>query len=48
MKKLIIAFALLGISVSVGLVGQARAQEKELVFHGLQLEEFEYRRGDEG
>jgi copper resistance protein B len=47
MKRLIFAFALLGISVFLGLAGQARAQEKELVFHGLQLEEFEYRRGDE-
>jgi copper resistance protein B len=47
MKRLVIAFALMGISASLNFVGQATAQEKELVFYGLQLEEFEYRRGDE-
>ncbi len=47
MKRMIIACAWIGVFAALGSVQQARAQEKALLFHGLQLEEFEYRRGDE-
>ncbi|NQU58658.1 MAG: copper resistance protein B [Rhodospirillales bacterium] len=48
MNKLHIAFALMGALASMSFAMSAQAQEKGLVFYGLQVEEFEYRRGDEG
>ena len=48
MRRLLIAFALIGAFAALAPVHQAQAQEKAVLIYGLQLEEFEYRRGDEG
>jgi len=47
MKRLVIAFALFAAFASFSVSAPLSAQEKGTVFHGLQLEEFEYRHGDE-
>jgi len=47
MKSLMTAFAWIGVFAALGLVAPAQAQEKAYYFYGLQMEEFEYRLGDE-
>ncbi len=47
MKKRFNAFAWIGVLVSLSLANQAWAQEKAAMLYGAQLEEFEYRSGDE-
>ncbi len=44
MRNLLIAF---GLVATLHIVSPAEAQEKSMVFYGLQMEELEYRRGDE-
>ncbi len=44
MRRLLLAIGFLAPLISVH---QGQAQEKGLFFYGLQMEEFEYRRGDE-
>jgi len=48
MKRRFIAVALTGAVASLSVATPVRAQEKGMVFYGLQMEEFEYRQGDEG
>ena len=48
MKKLCAGFAWIGLFVTLAALNPAAAQEKGLVFYGLQMEEFEYRWGDTG
>lgn len=47
MKKRFIAFASIAVLASLSLANQAWAQEKAATLYGAQLEEFEYRSGDE-
>ncbi len=47
MKRLFTSLAWIGVVVSLALVNPAWAQEKGLLFYGAQLEEFEYRLGDQ-
>jgi copper resistance protein B len=47
MKSLMTAFAWIGVFAACGLGAPAQAQEKAYLFYGLQMEEFEYRLGDE-
>ena len=47
MKKFLIAFACVGAACLSLLVTPALAQTKSMIFYGLQMEELEYRRGDE-
>jgi len=47
MRILLIAFAWLGVVAIFTHTTSAWAQEKHMVFYGLQLEELEYRQGDE-
>lgn len=47
MKSLKTAFAWIGAFAASGLAIPAQAQEKAYLFYGLQMEEFEYRLGDE-
>jgi len=48
MKNRFIAYVIAGMVAVLSAASPAGAQVKGLVIHGLQLEEFEYRRGDEG
>jgi len=47
MKRLFIAFIWMGAFASFAVAGPVSAQQKAMLFHGLQMEELEYRRGDE-
>jgi copper resistance protein B len=47
MKKLMAGLAWMSAFVAFASIQHAAAQEKALVFYGLQMEEFEYRRGDD-
>jgi len=47
MKILVLMLAWIGAVASVLFVAPAWAQQKQLLIYGFQLEEFEYRRGDE-
>jgi len=47
MKRLFNAFIWISAFTSLAVVAPVSAQQKSLVFHGLQMEELEYRRGDE-
>ncbi len=47
MKRLLFACAALGAAAFASYAAPVAAQEKGMVFYGLQMEELEYRRGDE-
>ncbi len=47
MNRLFIAFASMAVLVLLSFSAPAWAQQKRMVFHGIQIEELEYRRGDE-
>ena len=48
MSKHLIAYILVGVVAALSASSPAFAQSKTMVYYGLQMEELEYRRGDEG